>query len=122
MWARDLKDCEEIVAGDGCSLREIIHARKGDFKINYSLAYAQIGAGNATKPHKLAYSEVYYVIKGRGLMYIDNEERELSEGSTVYIPPFSIQYIKNLSEDELCFLCIVDPAWEKSCERILRKT
>ena len=119
MFLKHLKDCEEIVAGDGSILRELLNPEKVDLNIRYSLAHAKVLSGRATKPHRLKASEVYYIIAGRGLMHIDKESFEVSPGFTVYIPPNATQYIENTSDSDLTFLCIVDPAWRKEDEEIL---
>jgi mannose-6-phosphate isomerase-like protein (cupin superfamily) len=56
---------------------------------------------------------------GCGLMNIDKESFEVGPGCAVYIPPRATQYIKNTSDSDLIFLCIVDPAWRKEDEEIL---
>ena len=40
MFTRDLKDCEEFIAGDNTILREILHPDKADLDLRYSLAHA----------------------------------------------------------------------------------
>jgi len=119
MLVRKLKDCKEFIAADGSVLREMLHPDKEDLKINYSLAFAKVMPGKTTKPHKLKTCEVYYILKGRGLMYIDKESCSVSSQDTVYIPPCSTQYIKNTGSSVLEFLCLVEPAWKKQDEEIL---
>ncbi|HUS73944.1 MAG TPA: cupin domain-containing protein [Sedimentisphaerales bacterium] len=113
-----LKDCKELVAGDGSILRELLHPEKADLQIRYSLAHAKVTAGQATKPHRLKASEVYYIMAGHGLMHIDKESFEVNSDCAVYIPPNSTQYIENTSGSDLKFLCIVDPAWRKEDEEV----
>lgn len=52
-------------------------------------------------------------------MHIENEQKKVTQGDTVYIPPNSAQYIKNTGNHDLKFLCIVDPAWKKEDEEII---
>lgn len=119
MFVRNLKDCGEFIAGDDSILREILHPDKARVQIRYSLAHARVAAGQKTKPHKLKSSEVYYVIEGRGLMHIDRETFEVGPDFTIYIPPGSVQYIENIGNSDLKFLCIVDPAWRQEDEDVL---
>jgi mannose-6-phosphate isomerase-like protein (cupin superfamily) len=119
MLVKQLKDCPEFIAGDGSILREILHGDKMHLPLNYSLAYAKVPVGQKTSRHRLATSEVYYIISGSGLMHIDKESQPVTQGSTVYIPPGSIQHIVNTGHNNLEFLCIVCPAWKKSDEEIL---
>ena len=119
MFVKCLKDCEQFTAGDGSILRELLHPKKADLQIHYSLAYATVAAGRLTKPHKLRASEVYYIIDGRGLMHIGEESLEVAGGCAVYIPPNAVQFIENTEKSDLKFLCIVDPPWRKEDEQIL---
>jgi len=119
MFIKDLKDCEEFIAGDNTILRELLHPDKADLKLRYSLAYAVVKPGLTSQPHRLKSSEVYYILEGEGMMYIDNEKAKVRPGQAVYIPPHSKQYIKNIGNVDLKFLCIVDPAWRVEDEVVL---
>ncbi|OGS46975.1 MAG: mannose-6-phosphate isomerase [Elusimicrobia bacterium RIFOXYD2_FULL_34_15] len=119
MFIRDLKDCEEFIAGDNTILRELLHPDKADLKLRYSLAHAVLKPGKTSQAHKLKTSEVYYLLEGKGEMHIDNETEKVTAGQAIYIPPNSKQYIKNTGNSDLKFICIVDPAWRKEDEKIL---
>ena len=77
MFTRELMDCEEFVAGDNCTLREILHPDKASLALRYSLAHATVLPGETTWQHRLKTSEVYYIMQGEGIMYIDDEAKEL---------------------------------------------
>ena len=49
MFLKHLKNCQEFIAGDGSTLRELLHPEKTDLQIRYSLAYAKVMAGQVTK-------------------------------------------------------------------------
>ena len=119
MLVRDLKECTEITSGDGTSLREFLHPAGEPLNINYSLAHAVLKKGQASVPHRLKASEVYYILEGRGIMHINNETEQVKKDQVVFIPPASIQYIENTGSSDLRFLCIVDPPWIKENEEIL---
>ena len=119
MFVKLVDDCDELVAGDGSLLRELLHPDKTDIEIRYSLAHATVPPDQATKPHRLASAEVYYIVEGFGVMFIDDESEPVEPGSTVYIPPGAAQYIENTGDHELVFLCIVEPAWRPQDEEIL---
>jgi len=44
---------------------------------------------------------------------------EVLPGQVIYVPPEARQRIRNTGEDELGFICIVDPAWRPEDEEIL---
>lgn len=119
MFVRGLKDCPEFISGDRVILRELLHRDKGDFTFRYSLAHAKLPKGKTSMPHRLKASEVYYIIKGKGLMHIDQDSRRVGAGDAIYIPAHSKQYLKNTGKTTIEFLCIVDPAWTKEDEEIL---
>ncbi|UCH89268.1 MAG: cupin domain-containing protein [Thermoplasmata archaeon] len=120
MFIKDLEMCEENLAGDNSILRELLNPHKDDIKINYSLAYAKVLPGDVTKPHKLKSSEVYYILQGEGEMFMDTEKENVKQGQAVYIPPNTIQLIRNTGEGDLIFLCIVDPAWKFEDEDVIK--
>ena len=119
MFIKDLKTCKEFIAGDNAILRELLHPDKAELKLRYSLAHAMLKTGETSYRHKLKTSEIYYILEGEGLMHIDNESARVLPGRVVYIPPDAVQYIKNIGQTDLKFLCIVDPAWRKEDEEIM---
>lgn len=120
MLIRKLDDLQEIIAGDQTRLRELLHPqREYAFAGRYSLAHAIVERGKTTLKHRLLSDEVYYIISGKGIMYIDSESAPVASGDVIEIKPGSVQWIENVGSDELIFLCIVDPAWNKSDEEIL---
>ena len=120
MFVKDLQDCKEFIAGDNTILRELLHPDKANLKLRYSLAYAVVKSGEASLPHKLkAASEVYYILEGEGIMYIEGESAKVYPGQAIYIPPNARQCIKNTGKSDLKFLCIVDPAWQYEDEEII---
>ncbi len=116
MFIRDLADCPEFIAGDNTILRELLHPDKADINIRYSLAHAVLKPGKTSQQHILKTSEVYYILEGEGEMHIDDETKSAIPGQAIYIPPSSKQFIRNTGIVDLKFLCIVDPAWQKSDE------
>ena len=119
MIIRDLKDCEEFMSADEAVLKELLHPDKADLKIGYSLAHAVVRPSKTTLSHRLKTSEVYYIMEGKGIMYIDGESSVVGPGLAIYIPPGAKQNIHNPGDRDLIFLCMVDPAWKKEDEEIL---
>ena len=115
----DMKTCREIISMDKAALREILSPLRENMDIRYSLAHAKVKPGEATLPHKIKSSEVYYIMSGDGEMYINDEVEVVRQGHVIYIPANSIQYIKNMGNSELIFLCIVDPPWKAENEELV---
>ncbi len=118
MFVSSLKNRKEIVAGDATVLRELLHPGKQPIAVHYSLAHARLEHGKASLKHRLHSSEVYYILKGRGRMHIDDEAQVVQTGDAIYIPLGAQQYIESLGPGELAFLCIVDPPWRAEDETI----
>ncbi|MDF0645084.1 MAG: cupin domain-containing protein [Nitrospira sp.] len=114
-----LSERPEFLAGDHTRLREIIHPDKHHLKLGYSLAYGTLGPGHRSKRHILKSSEVYYFIAGRGRFLLDNQEIPVEEGTTLYVPPGGEQSLENTGDQEIEFLCLVDPAWKVEDEQVL---
>lgn len=83
MFIQKLAACTEFVAGDGSMLRELLHPDKMPVKLRYSLAHAVVKPHDATKPHRLKASEVYYILEGKGRMAIDDEKQNVSQGDVI---------------------------------------
>lgn len=117
MLIKDINNCKEIIANDGSFLKEILSPFREKVDIGYSIALARVKT--ATRKHKLRSAEIYFILRGKGIMYIDDEKAIVREGQIIYIPPNSIQKIENIGDDDLVFLCIVEPAWKEEDEEIL---
>ena len=44
-------------------------------------------------------------------MHIDDEQREVSAGDAILIPPLAVQWIENLGTETLRFIAVVAPPW-----------
>ncbi|MBI4426896.1 MAG: cupin domain-containing protein [Candidatus Magasanikbacteria bacterium] len=120
MLIKKFNDCKEIIAGDNCILRELLNVLHGDkVDCRYSLAWAKVPAGKTTFKHAMKTTEVYWILKGKGKMFINDEIEEVEKYDTIYIPPNAIQCIENIGGEDLEFFCIVDPAWRSEDEIVL---
>ncbi len=122
MLVRRLEKLKEIIAIDETILREIINPLHddGNLKLGYSIAHAIVKPGNASLSHRIkTSSEIYYILKGCGRMYVDEENEDVGPGDTIYVPPNAIQYIENTGDTNLVFLCIVYPSWRAEDEELI---
>ena len=118
MLIQKLLDCPEFIAGDSTILRELLHPDKQAIDLRYSLAHAILPVGETSQAHSLTTSEVYYILSGTGEMHIDGEVAAIASGDAVYIPPKAKQFLRNVGDEPIVFICIVDPAWRKEDETI----
>jgi len=112
MLVKHEKECPEIIANDGCRLRELLHPERDDAEISYSLAMANVEPGKSTYRHQLRQTEVYYILQGIGRIHIGDETQEVNEDDAVVIPKNSVQWIENIGENNLVFAVIVSPPWK----------
>ena len=86
---------------------------------NISVQISEIPIGSEQPVHDHDPEQCYYVIKGRGLMIIEEETRELTAGEAVYIPPNKKHGIKNIGNDVLEYLTVNSPVFSKQYENTL---
>ncbi|RCV64152.1 cytosine deaminase [Methanophagales archaeon] len=122
MLIKDIQNGEYFKAIDNTILCELLHPAKeeGALEIRCSIAHAIVKPGVTTLPHRLKTSaEVYYILEGEGMMYINDESAEVHSGQAIYIPSNSKQYIQNTGNYNLKILCIVYPMWRMEDEEVL---
>ncbi|WP_227717020.1 cupin domain-containing protein [Methanobacterium paludis] len=61
---------------------------------------------------------MYYILEGEGVMHIEEESSRVHAGQAVYIPPHAKQWIENIGNADLKFLCIVSPPWHEDDEEL----
>ncbi len=119
MFKTNIKNLTAFLASDHTILKEVVHPTNDAIDIGYSLAQAILKVGTSSLPHQLKSSELYYILKGEGILFINDESTPLSAGSVVLVPPNATQYVQNTGNTDLEFLCIVEPYWKKDDEEIL---
>jgi mannose-6-phosphate isomerase-like protein (cupin superfamily) len=113
VFVKNLNDCSEYTANDGCRIRELLHPEQDVVELPYSLAVARVEAGKATYKHRLKQTEIYFILNGSGRMHIDDETTDVGKGDVVLIPAEAIQRIDNTGSGVLEFAAIVSPPWNK---------
>ena len=119
MPIKKLQNIDAIEGNEGTKIRQIFHPHNTLNGIRYSISHSTVLSGKKSVPHKMKTSEVYYILEGEGILYIDDESHHVSKDQVVYIPPNSKQYMENTGTSDLKFLCIVDPAWRQEDEILL---
>lgn len=118
MITSDLSKCPLILGSEGTKIKQIFHPHNTMLGIGYSVSQCTVEPGKSSKPHKLKSSEVYFILKGHGVLHIDDESSDIMENQAAYVPPSSRQFIENTGNADLEFLCIVEPAWKQEDEII----
>ena len=96
---------------DASEIREILAPRNSSIK-NQSLAEARIAPGQTTEEHYHLHSEeIYYILRGKGRMWLENDSREIRAGDGIAIPPGTRHKIENSSQGPMVLLCCCAPAY-----------
>lgn len=97
---------------DGSEIRSILD-RTNSAATNQSLAEATLLPGAETEEHYHPQTEeIYYVLRGRGLMSVEGERREVGPGDAILIPPGTRHTIRNIGgRESLVFLCCCAPPY-----------
>jgi mannose-6-phosphate isomerase-like protein (cupin superfamily) len=109
MTLLNLSQQQPFITKDGSTIRSILDLSNAPVK-NQSLAEATIPVGRPTQRHyhKLS-EEFYFILEGHGLMEIDGEEKPVSTGDAILIPPGAWHQIT--ATETLRLLCCCSPAY-----------
>ena len=86
---------------------------------NLSIQISHVPIGSAQPIHAHEPEQCYYVIKGKGLMMIEDEAREVSSGDAIYIPSNKKHGIKNIGNEVLEYLTANSPVFAREYEDAL---
>jgi mannose-6-phosphate isomerase-like protein (cupin superfamily) len=119
MSLRKNSEIDFIDGNEGTKIKQYFHPHNTLNGINYSLAQFTLESRKKSKRHKMKSSEIYYILEGSGKLTINEEPYLLQKDDSVYVPPNAEQFIENLGNEILRFLCIVEPAWKADDEVLL---
>ena len=106
MKIQQLDRAEAFTTKDGSTIRELHHTAA------QSLAEATLEPGEATERHyHRASEEIYFVVKGSGLMEVDGDSQHIRPGDAVLIPAGAWHTLENDGNSELRILCCCAPAY-----------
>lgn len=104
--------CQPFPTEDGSEIRELLAHRNSSIR-NQSLAEATLRAGQSTRAHYHPKAEeIYYLLKGRGRMRMNGEDRLVGPGDAIAIPAGMPHQIFNDGSGDLVFLCCCAPGYE----------
>ncbi len=58
----------------------------------------EVAGGGYVNPHSHPTHEFYYVLRGRGIMTIGDEDRTIAQGDLVYIPPDVVHSLRPVTD------------------------
>ena len=100
-----------FITKDGSEIRSILD-RTNSSAAQQSLAEATLPPGAATEAHRHPRTEeIYYVLRGMGLMTVEADRRPVGPGDGILIPPGARHQIRNTGAERLVFLCCCAPPY-----------
>ncbi|MEW6130777.1 MAG: cupin domain-containing protein [Acidobacteriota bacterium] len=100
-----------IETAHGSALRPLID-RTTSTITQCSLAEELLPPGAAvTAHHHRELEEIYYLIEGKGLMTVGDEEREVGAGDAIYVPRGARHRLKNIGDEPIRLLVACGPAF-----------
>lgn len=86
---------------------------------NLSIQISEVPVASAQPLHNHGPEQCYYIIRGKGLMIIENESKEIAAGDAVYIPSNLKHGIKNIGDEVLEYLTANAPVFSEEYEGTL---
>ena len=59
----------------------------------------EVAGGGLVDPHSHPTHEFYYVLRGRGIMTVEGDERQIAQGDLVHIPPGAVHSLRPVSDN-----------------------
>ncbi len=77
---------------------------------NFAMRRFVVAPGGWSPLHKHAHEHEVFVLSGEGTLVFEGQEYPIRPGSFAYIDPFAEHQLRNNSDSDLIFLCIVPNA------------
>ncbi len=70
------------------------------------LAYAVLPPGNVIEAHVDPVEEIYFILKGMGIMQVDRDREEVKGGDAIWIPAGTLHSLENHTKENTEILVI----------------
>lgn len=115
---RDMSSTKPYITKDGSLIYEVFNPGNSQVK-NLSVAIAEIPPNSSTKLHRHEnFEEVYYIIEGNGIIFVERDRYEVKKGDLVYIP-IKASHKAMAKNEPLKILCICSPPYSHEDTSIL---
>jgi mannose-6-phosphate isomerase-like protein (cupin superfamily) len=94
--------------------RSYLLLRRGQFgAANLAVTWVDCPAGSQQPLHEHEDREqVYIIVRGRGVMIVGDEERDVTKGTLVFVPPATQHAIRNAGNAPLTFVSATSPPFD----------
>jgi len=109
-------DLPFITVSPGVQLKELtgLSAVAGAKSELGSVAYFRLAPGKASHwSHNKIGEESFFVLKGRGEVWIGSQAHEVRPGSFILIPPSAVRSIRASKGETLEYYAITNPSWTR---------
>ena len=107
----NINKVKPFITKDGSEIREILSPLNSSIE-NQSLAEARVAPGQTTEEHyHVQAEEIYYILQGRGRMWLKGNPGEVEAGDGIVIPPGKRHRIENTGHGPLVLLCCCAPSY-----------
>jgi len=89
----------------GVRVRWLISDRDG--AKNFAMRYFEIKPGGYTPRHTHDWEHEVFILSGEGIVFCEGQERKITRGYVVFIPPRDEHYFKNTGNEKMTFLCLI---------------
>jgi len=89
----------------GVKIRWLIKREEG--APNFAMRYFELEPEAESPHHSHGWEHEVFILDGQCNVFCDGQEKTVSEGYVVYIPPKSVHHFANIGESRLRFLCLV---------------
>jgi mannose-6-phosphate isomerase-like protein (cupin superfamily) len=79
---------------------------------NLAVTWVDVQPGAAQQPHHHVPEQVYVIVRGSGMMYVDDAAKSVTVGDIVYISPNATHFIKNTGDEVLSYVSAATPSFE----------
>jgi mannose-6-phosphate isomerase-like protein (cupin superfamily) len=86
---------------------------------NISLQFSEVPVGSEQPIHHHEPEQCYYIVRGKGLMLIEEESGEVAAGDAIFIPSNLRHGIRNIGNEVLEYITANAPAFTKEYEKTL---
>lgn len=74
-----------------------------------TVTWVQVDPGHSQEPHQHASEQVYVIVRGKGRMHVDDEDRDVKVGDLIHIPSGTNHYIDNQLAEPLTYVSATTP-------------
>ncbi len=103
---------EREASASGVLVRKLISEEEG--APNFIMRLLEVDTGGNSPHHAHPWEHEVYILDGEGVVKGGGEEKTISSGDTVYLPPDEEHQFVNTGAGKLTFICVIPRA--KDCD------